>query len=155
MQSWFVPGTDLTWWLEMIDLHLHKLTFTQLTIWKTIHIVVNGILTDYLSQWGNDVYVVVVSFSKLSSILSNLRGHRMLRRRKRATSCYLSVLPRIEACVRAFSNNDNRTVQKPGRKGNICAVLEFLEYDMILYLVNLQPFQQLDNMFSSTKPSDF
>ena len=42
---------------------------------KTMNIVVNGILTDYLVLWGSDVDIVVVSFSELSSILSNLSGH--------------------------------------------------------------------------------
>ena len=58
-----------------------------------MNIVVNGILTDYLSLWGSDVDLVVVSFSELNpycrilvATIGLVKAHKMLRQKRQRRS---------------------------------------------------------------------
>ena len=76
-----------------------------------MNIVVNGILTDYLTLWKSDVDLVVVSFSEkkywvpycriLVATIGLVKAHRMIRTSKNVSLC------------KSITKNDNQPLQKP------------------------------------------
>ena len=59
-----------------------------------------------------------------------VKAHRMLRQKGQRHS---GTDPHFQECklVQSINKNDNQTVQKPKWKGNMCALWEFLAFDMI------------------------
>ena len=72
----------------------------------------------------------------LVTTISLVKAHRMLQQKGQQRP---GTDPHFQECklVQEHHENDNWTVQKPEGKGNMCALWEFLEFDMIFSWVIL------------------
>ena len=140
MPGCFAPGTG---WLDMIDSDSstgwHSLPFEK----KTMNIVVNGILTDTFPCEEVMLILLLSAFQNWVLYCRNLvipiglvKAHRMLQQKDNDILVLIRTSKNVSLC-KSINKNDNQTVQKLKWNGNMCALWEFPEFDMIFYWVIL------------------